>query len=174
MSLGIGFSAEARPASQSEIMAGFLTLLKSEFSTWDAKSIYFADRPDPQLVTSINLPLFIQVTPGGGDFNQSILAGGPRVEETTLIGVTIWRRSQVDRAGESYESLMNSTEGLLKLKGRVLKALSGKMLTDVDGKYIATGTIKPMQALEPDTGSTEPPMDRLALYFQVPFDWDLS
>lgn len=170
--MGSGFTATGISTSQSDVLAGVVTLLKAQFSDWDAEAIYWTDTPTP--IVDHNLDLFIQVSPGGGSFNQGILMGGPRAEETGLFGVTIWRRSVVDNAGRSQESLFNPSEGLLELKRRVLKALTGKMLTDDEGRYIATGTITPQQALEPDTGATDPPLDRLAMYFQVPFDWDLS
>jgi hypothetical protein len=169
---GNGFTATAISATQEDILSGMADLLRAEFSEWDTTAIYWTDNPKPEV--SQNLDLFIQLTPGGGSFNQGILQGGPRAEETSLVGVTIWRRSVIDDAGRAQDSLFNTSEGLLKIKRRVLKALTGKMLVDGSGNQIATGTITPQQALEPDTGATDPPLDRLAMYFQVPFDWDLS
>lgn len=167
-----GFTATAISTTQAAVLSGVVTLLKAELSSWDSEAIYWTDTPTPDV--SHNLDVFIQVSPGGGSFDQGILAGGPRAEETALFGVTIWRRSHTDRAGRAQDSLFNETEGLLAIKRNVLRALTGKMLVDGSSRQIATGTIKPQQALEPNTGATDPPLDSLAMYFQVPFDWDLS
>lgn len=171
------FTATHVPTTQAEILRAVETLLVAEFTELPTSAIYWSETAEP--LPDLNLDLFIQVHPGSGQFNQRMEDGGGPIEETAMFGVTVWHRSELDQAGRSEQSLFATSGGLLGLKRRVLKALRGehgKVLTNDDGHQISVGTMKPIQAMEPSPAdaNSDPPLDRVQVFFSVAFDWDLS
>lgn len=172
-----GYNGTQIKTTQDEILQAVRDLLVEEFSELPGDGIYWSETAQPN--TDLNLDLFIQVHPGGGQFDQGIEIGGGSCEEASMFGVTVWHRSELDQSGKAEQSLFATSGGLLGLKRRVLKALRGehgKALYNEAGEMISVGTIKPIQALEPSPAdaSSDPPLDRVQLFFQVAFDWDLS
>lgn len=171
----MSFTQGQRPATQQEVLEGFIALLKAEFcvgdEAWDNDSIYWTDTENSE--ASSNLSRFITVYAGGGKFDQGALVGGVYIEDAQ-IAVKIWHRSEGDNKGRSEQSMFQTDDGLMPLKRRVLKALSGKMLVDQSNVQIAIETIKPQSCGEPMTSDGSNPLDSLAIAFAVSFEWDLS
>lgn len=170
----LGYLATQRPATQEEVLLGFVALLKAEFAEWDDTAIYWTETAVPD--TENNLTLFIQVHAGAGEYDQGIQggAGTDVLQEDCYVGVTIWHRCELDPSGRGEQSLFKAGEGLLAVKRRVLKALSGKLLRDTNSIVIATRTIRVMSAMEPRMATSDGTLDSLGAYFSVAFDWDLS
>lgn len=167
----MSFTVHQRPATQQEVLEGFVTLLKAEFTDWDDAAIYWTDTENSE--TSTNLSRFITVYAGGGTFEQGALGGGV-VDEDAIVAVKIWHRSELDQTGRSEESLFQADDGLMPIKLRVLRALTSKMLLGSDSMQIATETIKPQSSGEPSTAILDNALDSLAISFAVKFEWDLS
>ena len=167
----MSFTVHQRPATQQEVLEGFITLLQAEFADWDDSAIYWTDTENSE--ASTNMSRFITVYAGGGTFDQGALVGSV-VDEDAIVAVKIWHRSEIDNKGHSGESLFQADDGLIPLKRRVLKSLTNKMLTGTDSMQIATETIKPQSSGEPSTSDGDNPLDTLALSFAVKFEWDLS
>lgn len=171
------FTATHVPTTQAEILRAVEALLVDEFTEIPEGAIYWSETAEPN--TDLNLDLFIQIHPGAGQFNRGIEDGGGPCEETAMFGVTAWHRSELDQAGKAEQSLFATAGGLLGIKLRFLKALRGphgKVLLNEDGHQISVGTMKPVTALEPSPAdaNSDPPLDRVQLFFQVAFEWDLS
>lgn len=139
------------------------------------KTCFIADEPEIVETPSAD-NLFITVCPIDSQFDEGALVGAAEnlcIEESGVL-VSIHSAMDLDRVEHAKAVLTNSQRGLLVIKQRILKALTGHRLVDGGGNELLVNLIHPMRAqnLVPRNDRTR--LKRVSLMFSTDFQWDLS
>jgi len=120
-------------------------------------------------------PFFVTVSPGGGRFDDAMFVGGGenQVSEQASVTVCAYAKIALDPGDRATQIMTEETRGMLRLKQRILKALSGHDLTDASGDTLLRSLLQPLQDWEPQY-NFESKIARIGVGFATDFDWDLS
>ena len=117
----------------------------------------------------------VTVSPGDGRFPAEYQIGGGSatcVEETSVT-VTLYTRTRTDQTDHAERLFHDETRGLMVLKQKVLKALVGHVLTDIDGNELLTQHLYAMQSWRPRVDQ-QSNLAMTAVGFGVDYNWDLT
>lgn len=175
------FLSPVKPTDQATVLEMVGAAMMMDVTVFNADNvIYMLDPEPPEYIVH---DLICTISPTEGNFEQEPLGGGGEfvcIEQTGVL-VAVWTRQMTDKVGEARHLLFgldnDKTRALLILKRKILKSLTGRMLTDPqDGQPILTEHMLPLYSHVPRFGNWERQenMADLAIGFSTPFLWDLE
>jgi hypothetical protein len=162
------------PTTQSTVLERVVARIIEAVPPLNATTCFLSLDPEPDQRLSQNL--FCTVSPMGGEFDQGALAGGGfhTPFENSGVIVSVWSAMALDRPEHAAKVLNDATRGLLRIKRKLLRALTGHDLLDADGNGILIDLMAPLQAQHPRAGSSHEKLTGFSLTFSTNFEWDLS
>jgi hypothetical protein len=172
----------ANSTTKAEVLLRAAKLLEFKIPDF-ANRIHIVIEDDIPQSLQNNSVLTVQIT--GGQFDHGAMVGGGSnvVLYSGTLRIAIWSSNRTDRAGTGVSMLTSSGRGLLRLETKIIKALVGSYLQEVEagGDGFTPNLIdciKPLndtqaQSAEKASGTTIQ-KGTLAVDFQVDFKWDLD
>jgi hypothetical protein len=171
----------ANSTTKAEVLIRAGRLLESRLPDYANRIFIVIDDDIPQSMQA-NSVLTVQIT--GGQFNHAAMSGGGSnvVPYQGTLRVAIWSSNRTDRAGEGISMLTSSGRGLLRLQTKVIKALVGSYLQEVEAGGDGhtpnlIDCIKPLSDTQPQSAGkdgTNAQKATLAVDFSIDFKWNLN
>jgi hypothetical protein len=161
--------------SQVTVLNAVVDRLISEIPTLTESTCFLSLEAEPTIEIQSNL--FVTVCPIGAGFDNSTFDGMAYdgVLENSGVIVSAWSAMRLDRNEHARAVLTDDSRGLLILKQKILKALSGIMLTDPDdGHSLLTALCQPINSNHPQRAPFGEKHVGFSLTFATPFYWDLT
>ncbi len=174
----------ASSTTKAEVLLRASSLLQSRLPEFANRIHIVIEDEIPQSLQN-NEVLTVQITGGTFDFGAMSGGGAAVIPYQGTLRVAIWSSNRVDRSGVSTGMLTLSGRGLLRLQTKILKALMGSYLHEVEAggngyTPCLIDCIKPMSDTQPQSagkgegkGATVQKAT-LAVDFSVDFKWNLE
>jgi hypothetical protein len=151
--------------------------LRDEVDEFNESTCIVTANPPRDIPPNINHNVFCTVSPTDGNYDESAFVGGAENSLIEEAGVMIVLMSSVklDRVGHNSEILAHESRGLLQIKAKILKTLTGHQLKDTSGNWLLTEYMRPIRSESPQSGEDSGrDIGDLAIVFATPFLWDLT
>lgn len=161
------------PTDHATVLQAVVDRLRYEVSELSAENLCFLSmKPTPR--TDVRQNLYATVCPMGGTFDPEMFsgAGAAGICEKTGVIVTVFSQMKLDRADSDEIMLLHDARGLLKLKQRILKALSDHDLLGADGNPLLLEAMAPLSSGHPRDNNES--VGEFSLSFSTDFIWDLQ
>lgn len=171
---------------QADVLIAFVNALRGatlpDGTQLTDKTCFLSYYEEPQRVPDI---VFVTVALGDGTFPQGFQVGGglKQCSEDFELAVTIWSRHPSNQVGHDGTGLVDKSRGVVRIKNRLLRQLVSADIginyppgtpgvnTFLRNLITATRTSRPEHGT---FGSESAPITKLAIYFSISFDHDLS
>lgn len=166
----------AVPTDQISVLTAFRDRLLDTVAELTPNNLIITDADDPP-PAAMNQRYWCALWVLGGEFDDSLMtgAGSNFVSEAGGVSLSVYRENYDDRVGQDKEALMGGDPtALLKLKHKVLQAMSGQYLF-ANQQQILLDCIKPLRSDHPRTQKSETGRRaNVYLEFGTPFFWNLQ
>ena len=153
-----------------ELLSWILEKLKTDLGLTDATCFLSISDWAPARIPSA--PAFVTVTPLDGEFHSVEQVPG-NVLEHWAFRVRVYVRISRDRAGQDVHRLLDSQDGLIAWKQKILKSLCGQDLGGANlGQTVAARQSHAPQWVQKDDSGLH--YVTFAIDFVMPFGWDLE
>lgn len=171
----------ANSTTKAEVLLRASKLLAFKIPEYSNRIQIVIDDDIPQSMQN-NSVLTVQIT--GGTFDHGAMAGGGSnvVLYQGTLRIAIWSSNRTDRAGSGESMLTSSGRGLLRLETKIIKALVGSYLQEIEAGGDGhtpnlIDCIKPLSDTQAQSAGKEGPTAQkatMAVDFSVDFKWDLD
>lgn len=162
-------------AEQSDVLDAVVTRLQTAL-VLGGRQCFPVARPQDVPTIPPGGDFFVTVAVGDGLFVDQEQAEGNLTEDTDVV-VSAYTRIKTDSTGHDKQLLMEEARGLLRIKRRLLAALSGQDLTTDGGDTFLRQTCHARRAAAPDlvaVGREGILCGVIRVVFGVPFDWTFT
>lgn len=164
----------AVPTTKAEVMLAIVRKIRASIAVFSSPTSCFLSSdvaPDGDVVPT----LFCTVSPGGGDFGNDVIGGGPwGIEQRLSVNVGVWVRISKDRPAHSDYLLTDGSRGLFALEHQILIVLAGQQLYREDEHPLLEQVLTPRRTMAPPRGRDADEFASAAITFDVVFRWDLN
>ncbi len=171
----------ANSTTKAEVLLRASKLLAFKIPEYSNRIQIVIDDDIPQSMQN-NSVLTVQIT--GGTFDHGALTGGSEnvIHYQGTLRIAIWSSNRTDRAGSGESMLTSSGRGLLRLETKIIKALVGSYLQEIEAGGDGhtpnlIDCIKPLSDTQAQSAGKEGPTAQkatMAVDFSVDFKWDLD
>lgn len=165
--------------TQDKVIEAVVFHLRRDFELSDRQCFMTIDPQNP--VVPIGGDYWLTVSPGDGQYDDELMAAMivEQCVEHSIVSVFAYTRIQLDSTDHEALLLTEATRGLLTLKKRILRSMSGIDLK-YDGDEFVRELLTATYAHAPSRGVIEQndgpglTIGMIGLDFRTVFDWDLS
>jgi hypothetical protein len=154
---------------QSVVIDRILSRLRSALSLNDRQCYQVINPLDPALPSG---DFFVTVSPGAGSFPSGEQIPTNVTEEGSIV-VTVYVRMRLDSAGHDDYALSDSQRGLYACKRKVMTALVGQDLQNLDGNTFLRQYLHILSNGRPDVDRKNG-IAWWSFVFGTSWDWDLT
>ena len=165
-------------AIQDKVLIAVRDHLQTDLALNESQCYLTIDPMNPKI--AVGGDYWLAVAPGDGRFDEDIELGGvvEQCLEDSVVSVWGYSRIHVDQTNHDEMLLTDPVRGILAIKRKILKSLSGVDLT-IEGEPFQRALLMPSYAHAPEVGMIDLdddaalPIAIVGVQFRSPFDWDL-